>query len=510
MLKKLIFIVLVTVFTVHFNALYAGNHEVIHPTRGNSIGWNNSTQIPYWIDAGPLGKLSNIQARAMVEKMMQAWEAVETAEVGFSYQGELAHDVTEENIADYIGMTSCGNSSNTEIPENIVPIVFDSNGKIIEYLIGLGSSAELGGLATLRCFEGTNSDPDAIYQGMVIINGEFIDGLTDADGSPEDLTENVIAGIMLHEVGHLIGLDHSVVNDELFNDVSDGVLDPEYSKYLPAMLPTVLRKSNSATTLHPDDISSISVLYPSGSYLSDVGTIEGEVLNSRLEDVRKVNVIARRDDDPLCETVSAVTGRRCTPLKDGMGHTNFNSASCNDRSKYGDYKIEGLLPGNYTVEVEELSTGWIRSGMYPSSLSIDLPGDAEFYNDGDTADEDILASTLIEITAGFRAANIDIVLNAAEASSDQLDSIPLDTFEEGPSSRCTTDPIDFTALINDPNADLVTSLSPAAAESGEGAEGAKAGCQLLLAEGSEKQMFLIFLLLGLLVVLRSLRCRKDS
>lgn len=509
MLKKFIFLSFAVLLVSCSSVAFSGNHEVIHPTRGYSIGWKEPDKIPYWVDLGGLGMLSNVQARAILERMLKTWEDVESANVHFLFKGELPHDVTEENIAEYIAMTSCGKSDYPDIPSNVVPIIFDSNGKIIEYLTGVGSSAELGGLAALRCFEGSASNPVAIYQGMVVINGTFIDGKGEEFDSPEDLSLNVLAGVMLHEVGHLLGLDHSVVNDEFFNQISNEEVSAEYSKYLPVMLPTVLRKSVSSTTLHPDDISAISSLYPTDTFLSGVGEIEGEVLNAGMLDVRKANVIARRIDDPLCEAVSTLSGRRCTPLKDASGATNFNSFSCASSDLYGDYLIEGLLPGSYTIEIEELSEGWIRNGMYPSTYSEDLPGDAEFYNIEDASEEDPYLYTAVKVTADATLMDIDFVLSDRASYPDQLDRIPLDEFEEGPSSRCLPDPTNYSTVLEEPEDNLMSALNAATSDPGSNSSSFPGGgCQLIKSRRGASFSLALFTLY-FFIIFRSRICSKN-
>lgn len=504
MLKRLIVFGAVFFFIVNFGKSYAGNHEVIHPTKGHSIGWENPTAIPYWMDIGPLGKLTNSEARGLTAAMMDTWAKVETSRVRFVYQGNLPEDVTRENIADYLAMTSCGGSSRADIPKNVVPIIFDSDGKIIEYIAGMGSAIEIGGLATLRCFVGTLDNPLSIYQGMVIINGQFIDGKDFTEFSPADLSVNSIAGVMLHELGHLIGLDHSALNEEMYEAISEGILPADYSRYLPVMLPTVLRKSNSSTTLHPDDISAISTLYPATGYLSQVGDIEGEVVRSDGEEVRKVNVIARKEDDPLCEAVASLSGRRCVPLTDSNGRPNFNMTYCDSSDLYGDYTIEGLLPGDYTVEIEELDAGWVRSGMYPSLIDEDLPGDAEFYNGGDSPDESPYSFTLLDVGAGEIISEVDIVMSSSEAASNQLARIPIKTFEEGPASRCKTDPIDYAAVLSDE--ELSASFGSSAYES-EGQE--NGGCELSHSSKPEGGWLVLLTLLGVILLFRRFYMRRS-
>lgn len=510
MLKKIGILGVVVILLINFNKLYAGNHEVIHPTEGYPIGWGDPGAVPYWMDRGPLGVLSNIQAKVLTESMMDTWASVGTALVDFSYRGDLPEDVTKDNIADYLARTTCGDSNRTDIPANVVPIVFDSDGGIIEYLVGIGSSIEVGGLATLRCFVGSLDDPKSIYQGMLIINGQFIDGKGASESSPADISVNGIAGVMLHELGHLIGLDHTALNEEIYNNIYSGAISRDNSKYLPVMLPTVLRNSNSSTTLHPDDISAISILYPRGDYLSTAGNIKGEILTKNGKEVRKVNVIARREDDPLCEAVSAVTGRMCTPLLDPSGHPNFNSTYCDSPELFGDYIIEGLIPGSYTVEVEELADGWIRDGMYPSGVDAELPGDAEFYNNQEQWNESPYLATLVGVAANETVGGINIILSDLQAKGGQLIRLPLSGFDEGPGTRCVADPVDYAGIITEMGGegDFSASLGEGTEETSANS-GSDGGCQLNRASNRGLEMIFIFILVGLCVLIRAYKYQRQ-
>jgi len=438
---------LIVPFTIISSYGFCGDPLVIHPATGRSIVWGDSTAIPYWIDNGPLGALSNDAARSIVEKMMEVWSSVDTASVGFQFQGYLPEDVTAHEFPDYLAMVGCGASSRGDIPKDVVPIIFDSDGSIIDLLMGEGASYSIGGISTLRCFTGSADDPRNIYQGMVILNGGFIDGKGIDEGSPADIPLNVFAGIILHELGHLLGLDHSYANDWVYDGIARGDLDSSYARYLPVMFPMVLRSSPASTSLRPDDIAAISSLYPSAGYAS-LGSIVGEVVSDTYGEIKGGNVVARRIDDPLCEAFSSVTGKRCVPLIDGDGKLDFNSMACGDQGLYGDFRLEGLPPGEYTVEVSNISDAWITDT--PSlSLKYSPLFETEFYNEGDKGDgESGDEKSIIHLGASEEVDGIDISVKVLKDGDKEEGDFSFE-FEEGKSSRCVLDSPDIMKWLDD-------------------------------------------------------------
>src|SRR5947209_11542782 len=73
----------------------AGNYTVT----GAPFKW--VSKIVYSIDLGPLGKLSNTQAAAMVTKAVQQWSGVSTAKLSLTEGDPLDRDVTGSNLGDF-------------------------------------------------------------------------------------------------------------------------------------------------------------------------------------------------------------------------------------------------------------------------------------------------------------------------------------------------------------------------------------------------------------------------
>jgi hypothetical protein len=167
--------------------------------------------------------------------------------------------------------------------------------------------------------------------------------------------------VMIHEFGHMIGLDHSQINlNCLTSYCAPGSDDLEG---VPTMFP-VLIDDVAMSTLATDDIAAISALYPESTFPTSTGRITGHVLFSDGQTpAQGFNVIARKTDDALVTAVSSVSGFLYTvdvgsPLIPSWYGSAFGSR---DPALIGYYDLPGLPPGDYTVEVEAIN----NSGDHP-------------------------------------------------------------------------------------------------------------------------------------------------
>lgn len=426
--------------------LAAGIPQTIHPTTGNPVGWQSPHVIPAMFDTGPLGLLSNVQARALVESMIGIWEEVTTATVTFSPLSLLPDDVTEANIGDYLDGTICTDDFPSQVASmesGESPVIFDHDGTILDLLAGEGASKKIVGKSAYRCYTGTLKSPAAATQSFIILNGRFLDG----KAAPEDLGINVYAGIILHELGHFLGLHHSMVNETIFQEVLDGARPVEDSRYLPVMYPLVLHDAAAPTVLKPDDVAAISALYPTETAKGALGMVGGVVWQADGKGFRGANVVARRQDDPLCQAIATVSGRYCTPLVNELMQPSLLGDRClGDAMAQGTYRIDGLAPGEYTIEVSEIvSTGGARANMFPKFGDLTLPGGAEFYDTDENATDAAENRSVVAIDGGKTIDGLDIVLGTSSATT--TPSINLALFSPNTKSTCAIDPVNYQELL---------------------------------------------------------------
>ena len=156
-------------------------------------------------------------------------------------------------------------------------------------------------------------------------------------------------------------------------------------------------------------------------------------------------VTARDVNDPWCNAYSVLTGRSCE----------LGSASlCEQNGKAnGDFVLGGLPPGTYLLSVEGIPPA--NEDYYltvaPALWDTTFDGHAEFWNEGEAAEEDPLLSTAITLAAGEER-RLDFILD----DSVHLESTDENTFPEvldpqsiGPvgNTSCVLSDKDWYALV---------------------------------------------------------------
>lgn len=365
---------------------------MVYADDGTIVKWaNGASNIRVRLDRGPLGQLTNAQADALVADIMSVWNSVaeSTVDIRIASQ-ELDQDIDETNYDTVLGAFIDG----------ITPVVYDTDGQITDAMLGSGARNQVLGFAG-PLFPADYNPPN-ILEGFVVLNGRMLDGVDQGASNPE-FGQNEYKSVIVHEFGHMLGLDHSQIN------ALDGSNDDQ-----PTMFP-IFYGGTAMGTLAPDDIGWISFLYPSMQYDSSFGEISGEVLEHvgmDYEGYQGINVIARLVGGGRIDAGSCVSGYI---YREGVGPNELK----------GVYVIPGAQPGSYTVEVEEvldLFTG--GSSVGPLDPPADFPGIAghEYY-DGPTESpyDNPADKTPVSVAAGSETSDIDIILNTETGPSNRAD-----------------------------------------------------------------------------------------
>ncbi len=397
-------------------ALFVGGGAAGLGPDGQPLLWA-SPAIPYTTDGGNLGTLNTTAANFRVAMMFQIWQDVPTSSLTFTRTGAISATLAGAD-GDVNSATELNNIFNQNCPAN--PIIYDAAGQILQQLGA--PSGVLGVTAICNQAPGTG----AIANAMVLMNGQWIDGNT---GNGE-LTLQEFDGVFVHEFGHFFGLDHSQINWEcLFGICADGSDD---TFGIPTMFPFELGLSEApgvpqSRTLSPDDIAWASYLYPDPSFAAATGSITGMVFYSDgLSGVQGMNVIARAADNPMTAqdesrriAVSVVSGWQFTgnagnpliPLPFNNPGSQFGSR---DPALKGAYRIPGLAPGNYSVEVEEIFSA------FTGGSSVGPIG-------GDRGEQFVIpgvppAAVPSTVAAGISNPNVDLTFTGTASTFDAFES----------------------------------------------------------------------------------------
>ncbi len=406
---------------------------------GTALVWN-VRPVPWNSDRGGLGVLDEASAHQLVDDGFAVWAAVPTASITFADAGALPFDVTAANVGLVVGV--CG--------DDLSPIVYDRDGTITDALFGGGASNSILGFAGPEC--GTFSPP-VITEASAVLNGKFIDGLA-SGGNPEVALETFF-GVMVHELGHYVNLDHSQIN--LLEAFDGQTLNDDA---IATMFPFIVSGDETAT-LTRDDAVSLSLLYPADDFTLATGAITGEIRRGDSgAPFGGAFVIARNVDDPRRDAVGFVSGARFV----------LGSTAPGADDLIGAYELRGLTPeASYTVEVEAISPLFAGgSSVGPLSPPVTLPGPAELWNGDDEAgtnppDDPAAPGAPIAVAAGTVATDVDVILNVTPPPPNDACSaaIPVGGFPFTTSLETRL----ATSAADDPTPSCVVTPNPKAAKS---------------------------------------------
>ncbi|MCC5876942.1 MAG: hypothetical protein JJU11_12045 [Candidatus Sumerlaeia bacterium] len=330
------------------SGLQAGGFLFVDSETGEPLRWDTSNPIVYNLDIGPLGRLTKEEADAMAMRAFERWSA--TSIDGTTVTFERGPDLNEDH-GDGISENP---ALNLELqPDGLTPIIYDQRGRIIRELLGAGQENLVVGLAGI-----ITTIETTVLEGRVIMNGRFIDGNPPpAEGelpSPADLDPLVYEGLFVHEIGHLLNLDHSSFNNTHAQNLIRGQIlgrNPDLTGF-PTMYPL-----GHEGMINPeiDDKAWIRALYPTehSSYVD----VSGCLLCASTP-MNGFNVVARRADDPRI-AISGVSG-----YTDGMA-----------MESTGTFLLPGLDPNyHWTIDFEQIPrrfTGLFRVGQTDPPLELE-------------------------------------------------------------------------------------------------------------------------------------------
>lgn len=270
-----------------------------------------SMPIRYFITNRPGNGVTAPQLQAAAAASFGSWSAVPTTSMSASFSGFTGAEPVRDDGATVIG--------------------FQQHDEL-ERTLGVTSF-------TLDRTTG------ALVEADIFLNSTFAWSVAPAGES----NKFDVQSILTHEIGHLIGLGHSLLGET--------VLRPEGGRRVTSkrsvMFPIAYAVGTTLDrTLQDDDIAGVSSTYPTGKFLNSTGSIAGKVTLSGAG-IFGAHVVA----------VNTRTGQT-------VGAFTLNSQ--------GQFSMDGLDPGVYVVRVEPIDDADIGS-FFSDDAKVDANFKAAFY-----------------------------------------------------------------------------------------------------------------------------------
>lgn len=359
------------------------------PTGTTPVTYPNPS-VTLNIENGTLGVLTNAEADLLVAEAFALWNDVDTSTINLIIdQSQLNIDVDISNYDSYLPTTD-GSTFNAD--DNLNPIVYDNNGEIIDAFFGVGASDHTIGFAASIFTSGSSS----FKEGYAVINGKNL-----------SLTTTTFKLLITHEIGHFFGLDHTQVDiDNRETDFgSPSICSTTSHENYPVMYPFICR---DVTSLHGDDLSAVTALYPASNVNSNYGTLQGRFVDDVGQPILGANIWAE----------NTATGVSYSIISDYLTQRN------------GFYKM--LLPaGNYTLHansINPLFNGGSGVGPYTydlSDISFQSPhpiAKVDYQGTSDDGNEEVITINNGEIVNINFSSSGSLVL-LPDSGSDEDDSI---------------------------------------------------------------------------------------
>lgn len=349
----------------------AGGNLLMRNTNDASTHFETSrqdAQLPVrWYlssDGLPGSGLSNAELQVILQTAFDTWQQLPSSRVQFEYAGEISRNQAGIDGVNLVTFTD----QEYIFPSGVLAVA--ATYTFAEETTVTDANNDLDGDGTPDLPNGVYP-AGSIYEADIVFNASY-DFATSGDAGSMDLQ-----AIALHEIGHSVGLSHSVIEGAV-------------------MHPFLAQDVQSARVPKADDIAFMSYLYPEPSvYDSGYGSISGTILNG-INNQR-------------------ILGAHVYALDPASGQKTVGAFSL----EQGDYLIPGLQPGNYYVGIEPLDKDPLAADPARINAVIEHTFDTRFAEELYDANEsnietDATNAQVVSVVAGSDTASIDLITNTVE------------------------------------------------------------------------------------------------
>ena len=326
---------------------------------GVASAWDNSAPVTYHPESGSCGSFDNDAMRTKIGENLSFWSGIDGITLSFTALTGVIGSIDDSNYASlFVAAADCGDAD-----DDITPVIFDDDGTIVDDIFGSGNRFSVLGFAGPAVF---NGDCSEILEGQAFFNCRCQTG-SPFGSCPGGVvfTEDDLDFTVMHEFGHLLGLDHTQVNQSIAEGSCDDDVDGDCDA-LPAMYPQSVDAEDQITPQRDDQVAALT-LYGGSAFTGNFCTVTGTLNDANGDPLRCADIQAETGNP--ADTIALVSGA-FAPAEDlnGDGDTGDNNECL---SNCGDFILRGLDPSkSYTIMVKPVDSRWIGgSGINPCNSS---------------------------------------------------------------------------------------------------------------------------------------------
>jgi hypothetical protein len=357
------------------HALAGGNLQVRDPTNPSVVIdtlWDARRLPIHWAmsaDGLPGSDIETTTLEAEVLAAFDAWAGVPTSAATLVYDGQV--DARDGGAQGPLGARIDGRNLVTFTdPDQIFPagvLAFTLTSGFLTDVTITADNADLDGDGTPDLPLGTYP-AGSIFDADIAFNGAEPWSVGGDDGSVD------VRAVALHEVGHFLGLCHSMIRDAV-------------------MWPFLASDITAARLLKPDDVAWVSRLYPEEpAFSASFGALSGRVTNGA--------------------SGLPVLGAHVYAVDPASGARGVGGYTADD----GSFVLPGIAPGGWQVAIEPLDGD--PPGLEPARVNLVVAGtqdtafpEERFDDDEGAVEADPTAATTLQVNAGAETPGVDFVTN---------------------------------------------------------------------------------------------------